>query len=300
MDRYKQSVDEIAAVGADTVKFVVDARQENGSSSRIYLDLRMTPSVEALGDLIRHAKGRGLRVVLMPIVLLDAPRGGEWRGTIKPDSWDEWFDSYREILTHFAWIAEGNGVDVLVIGSELVSAEPKLEQWRDTIAQVREVYKGKLTYSANWDHYSGIGFWDDLDLIGMNSYWKLGEDRTVTLEQVKANWRPIKQEVLGFVQSKGKPLMFMEVGWCSMANAAHEPWDYTKSDPVDDELQARLYQAFFEVWHGEPQLGGFSIWEWTAGDGGRDEQYRRSYTPENKPAEKVLREWLAKPAWEVR
>src|SRR5438067_798938 len=32
MDKYKKSIDEIAAVGADTVKLVIDARQENGSS----------------------------------------------------------------------------------------------------------------------------------------------------------------------------------------------------------------------------------------------------------------------------
>ena len=29
----------------------------------------------------------------------------------------------------------------------------------------------------------------------------------------------------------------MEVGWCSLRNAAHEPWDYTKeSEPVDLDL----------------------------------------------------------------
>ena len=48
IDKYKKSIDEIAAIGADTVKFVVDARQENGKSSRIYLDMRMTPTPEQL------------------------------------------------------------------------------------------------------------------------------------------------------------------------------------------------------------------------------------------------------------
>lgn len=43
-------------------------------------------------------------------------------------------------------------------------------------------------------------------------------------------------------------------------------------------------------------LGGFSVWEWPPGDGGPDD---RGCTPENKPAEEVLCEWLAKPAWEV-
>src|SRR4051794_2672367 len=39
IEKYKQSIDEIANVDADTVKFVVDARQENAGSSHIYLDL---------------------------------------------------------------------------------------------------------------------------------------------------------------------------------------------------------------------------------------------------------------------
>ena len=298
MDKYKQSLDEIAAVGADTVKFVVDSRQENGSSSRIYLDLRMTPSAEQLADLIRYAKSKKLRVILMPIVLLDKPREDEWRGKIQPESWDTWWASYREMLGFFAWIAQGNGVDVLVVGSELVSTETKTEEWRETIRKVRETFKGKLTYSANWDHYSGIGFWEDLDLIGMNSYWKLGEDNDVSVEEIKKNWKKWKDEVLSFVAKKNKPLMFMEVGWTSMENAASEPWDYTTGDKKDDELQKRLYQGFFETWYGEPLLGGFSIWEWSPGDGKGD--HERGYTPEGKPAEGVLREWLAKPAWPVK
>jgi hypothetical protein len=98
----------------------------------------------------------------------------------------------------------------------------------------------------------------------------------------------------------GKPLLFLEIGWFSQANAAFEPWDYTKStseEPIDQELQKRLYEGFFESWYGQPLLGGFSIWEWTPGDGGPSDA---GYTPENKPAEKVLREWLAKKPWEVK
>jgi hypothetical protein len=299
MDKYKHSVDEIAALGADAVKFVVDARQENGSSSSIYLDLRMTPSAESLADLIRYAKSKNLRVILMPIVLLDNPRGGEWRGQIKPESWDDWWASYRKMLNHFSWIAQWNGADILVIGSELVSTESNTEEWQTTIAEVRAVFKGKITYSANWDHYSGIEFWDELDLIGMNSYWKLGADADATTEEIGGNWSRIREQVLGFVKGKNKPLIFLEVGWCSLSNAASEPWDYTRPVEIDNELQARLYEGFFQSWHGNPQLGGFSMWEWTPGEGGNDENGARSYTPENKPAEQVLRRWLAKPAWQV-
>ena len=33
------------------------------------------------------------------------------------------------------------------------------------------------------------------------------------------------------------------------------------------------------------------------GDGGTKD---RGYTPEDKPAERVMRDWLAKPRWQVR
>ncbi len=300
IDRYKQSISEIAEIGGDTVLLVVDARQENGTSSRIYLDMRMTPTPDQLGELIRHAKSHQLRVILMPIVLLDAPRGMEWRGTLKPSSWEEWFDSYREILTHFAWIAQANGVDVLVIGSELVSSESRVDQWVRTINEVREIFHGRLTYSANWDHYVSVPFWDQLDLIGMNSYYKLGANRHVTVEQIQQRWREIQRDLLAFQQRVNKPLLFLEVGWCSMANAAHEPWDYTKPEhlvPLDLDLQKRLYEGFFTSWWGNPALGGFMIWEWTPGEGG---QADRGYTPKGKPAEQILRQWFGQDRWEVQ
>jgi hypothetical protein len=67
---YEQLIDQIAADGADTVSLVVDARQENAESTRMYVDMRMTMTVPQLSEIIAHAKSRGLRVILMPIVLL--------------------------------------------------------------------------------------------------------------------------------------------------------------------------------------------------------------------------------------
>jgi len=306
MDKYKKSLDEIASLGADTVKLVVDARQENGSAARIYLDLRMTPSAEALTDLIKYARSKNLRVILMPIVLLDKPVGNEWRGQISPDDhnggWHMWWESYREMLMHYAYIAEGTGVDVLVIGSELVSTQTNIEEWTKTINKVREIYKGRLTYSANWDNYTAVPFWDQLDMIGMNSYWKMSDNEgdKATIDDMKAEWQEIQKDLLPWLKKQGKPLLFLEIGWFSQENAAVTPWDYTQPvdlKPIDLQIQKRLYEAFFQSWYGQPLMGGFNIWEWTPGDGGPEDS---GYTPEGKPAEKVLREWLAKGPWQVK
>ena len=298
IEEYKKSIDEIAAIGADAVLLVVDARMENGSSSRIYLDVRFTPTPAQLGEVIRHAKGKGLSVVLMPIVLLDKPRGMEWRGTINPEDWNDWWESYRGLLYHYSWIAEGNKADVLVVGSELVSTEGKTTEWKKTIDMVRQTFTGMLTYSANWDHYKDIPFWDELDFVAMNSYYKLGENHRVSVEDVVRNWQPYRDNILNFVRKKGKPLLFTEVGWHSLQNTAKEPWDYTQEHlPVDLDLQRRLWEAYFKTWHGTPEMGGFMVWEWTPGPGGPE---NKGYTPEAKPAEQVLKEWFAKPKWEVR
>jgi hypothetical protein len=297
IDKYEQCIDQCAAIGADTVLFEVDGRQENGTSSRIYLDMRMTPTPEKLAQLIRHAKEKNLRVIIMPVILLDNPQGSEWRGTLKPESWDDWFDSYREAMIHFAWIAQGNGADVFVVGSELVSAEPHVDQWEKTISEIRKVFHGRLTYSSNWDHYTSVQFWDKLDLIGMNSYWKLGKDKDASVAEIQGNWSQIQRDLLTFVKKKRKPLMFIEVGWCSIANAASEPWDYTRTEEdLDVDLQKRLYEGFFRSWYGNAWLGGMSIWNWPPDDGGPED---KGYTPREKPAEKVLRDWYAKGPWKV-
>jgi hypothetical protein len=297
IDKYEKSIDEIAALGGDTVSLVVDARQENGQSTDIYVDMRKTPTVPQLSEIILHAKAKKIRVVLMPIILLDDPVNNEWRGTIKPPDWDHWFDSYRDVMEHFARIAQATGVDVFVVGSELVSTERNVDQWTRTIRSIRSIFKGQLTYSSNWDHYTVITFWNQLDLIGMNSYWALGDDHNATVDQIIAHWKKIQKDLIPFVQKEGRPLILLEAGWCSLANAASASWDYTQAtEPIDLALQKRLYEGFFQSWYGNPNMGGFIMWDWPPTDGGPDD---RGYTPKNKPAEQVLHDWLAKPAWTV-
>jgi hypothetical protein len=297
---YSKSIDEIAATGADTVEFILDNYQENGSSTEIFIDQRYSPSAERLEQLINYAKHKGLRVVLMPIVLLKHPKGMDWRGTIRPDQWEDWFDSYRDMLSNYTQVAQATHADVLVVGSELLSTESKLDEWTETIARVRKEYSGQITYSSNWDHYQRIPFWDQLDFIGMNEYYTLGKSPNVTVPEILKAWQPIQNDLHAFSQRLHKPIVMLEVGWCSMSNAASEPWDYTVDEvkaPVDVALQKRLYEAFFQKWNGVPWFGGFMIFEWPAGDNGGPQD--RGYTPFNKPAEQVLKQWLAKPAWKV-
>jgi hypothetical protein len=300
VEEYKKTIDDIAAEGADTVSLVVDARQENGSSTIMYVDMRKTMTVPQLSDIIAHAKSKGLRVILMPIVLLDAPADdSEWRGTLKPHDWHEWFDNYRGMIEHYARIAQSTGVDVLVVGSELVSSEQPdhLDEWIQTIKEVRDIYKGQLTYSSNWDRFWKVPFWKYLDFIGMNSYWTLGKDHTASVDEINGEWKKIQDKIFDFQANKiHKPVILLEAGWCSLQNAAHDSWDYTQEQlPADNDLQKRLYESFFQSWWDKPQLAGMMIWEMHPGG----DSTGKGYTPQGKPAEDVMRDWFAKPRWNI-
>lgn len=303
---YFDCIDTAVSLGADTIELVVDSRQETVNSDTIYIDVRYSPTIEKLTQIIKYAKSdkdqqgkarRPLRVVVMAIVLLDRPQNSDWRGVIEPRSWDDWFISYREMEKHYATAAADGNADVFVVGSELVSAERYVEEWLHTIHEVRKIFHGLITYSANWDHYRSIPFWDHVDIISTNSYYVLGGDRNVTVPEIIKRWQAIQGDLLPWVRKQHKPFMFTEVGWCSIANAANEPWDYTKETiPIDLDLQKKLYEGFFKAWYGKRELGGFMMWQLAPNTWGNDD---RGYTPVGKPAEQVLRHWMSLGPWHV-
>lgn len=290
----------IADLGADTVLIGNAGYQEHAASETFQIDPGVTPSAEQWKEIIAIAHGKGLRVILMPIILLSDPRGNEWRGVISPPSWDDWFDRYRQFLLHFARIAADNDVEVLSVGSELVSTERYTRQWRDVVAAARKVFPGQLTYSANWDHYKVVEFWDDLDLVGMTSYYKLSEDPSPSLETLIESWKPIQRGLLRWQESINKPLLFTEVGWASQEGASIEPWNYYRQKTATAagiEEQRRCYQAFMQTWGPllekqdprKPVVGGVIWWEFSTATGGPEDF---GYTPRGKPAEKELQRWF--------
>ena len=145
---FEQYVGEIARTGANTVCFSLAAYQENASSSSIFIDYRKVPSVKRMKKLIKVAHDKSLSVVMMPIVLLENPRSGEWRGKINPTNKEKWWKSYNEYILFYARIAADADAEVFIIGSELVSMEGENVRWRNLIRDVRKVYKGRLSYSA--------------------------------------------------------------------------------------------------------------------------------------------------------
>lgn len=303
-ETYHRLIPEVADLGADTVLLVVHGWQTHGGSLDLHIDPQRSAGAEDLGKLLDLAAAKGLRRILMPVVLLSQPRNGEWRGKIVPPGhdWDAWFKRYRRFIVHFAKIAERHRVEVLMVGSELIKSEAYTQRWRETIQEVRQHYRGELGYSANWDHYQTdkIGFWPELDYVGMTSYYELADGPNPAIEEIDAKWARIKKDIDTFQREVRKPIIFTEVGWCSQEGAAHEGWNYyanQKATEAGRKEQTILYESFLKTWANVPGVGGIIWWEWDTSAGGDKDH---GYTPRGKPAEALLRRWLAEDSGPAR
>ena len=258
---------------------------------------------EGLAETARRARQRGIRTILKPHVWIRDRSDGRWRGNIDfstPEAWDRWWSSYRRFILHYAELAESTGMEGLCIGTELRSAVlNRPEAWRVLIADVREVYGGELTYSANWyREFEEVPFWDALDYIGIQVYFPLADTTAgnLALDELKTAWAPHVGRIEALQQRVGKPVLFTEVGYRSTADAAVEPWVWRSAAPVDDELQATLYEAMFRTFWRQPWFAGTHVWKWfpegsTRFEGRRARRRERGFTPQGKPAEAVLARW---------
>ena len=248
----------------------------------------MTPSDDSLVFSIRKVHDLGMRVFLMPFLYVDHMEGDEWRGTIKPADWQAWFRGYDAFIMHYAELAAKERVEYFSVGSELCSTESRRDDWMALIARVRAVFRGLLTYSANWDHRGSLGFAGGLDFLGINGYFKLSDQDSPSEDELVRAWQRIRSEVEAWRRSFGRPIVITEVGYPSRRGAGTDPWNYSAEGVPDLEGQRRCYRAFQRVWSGEPNLQGVYFYLWW-GEGGPGDS---GYTPRGKPAADVIREWF--------
>jgi hypothetical protein len=143
----------------------------------------------------------------------------------------------------------------------LASRRRLLERhWRDLIAEVREVYSGRLTYAANFDQYRAVGFWDALDVLGINGYFPLrsafepGEDPQELEPQLRTSWQRILREIDTFRRERDLqrlPVVFTELGYTPRAGATIQPWVGTGFAALGGEGDAAP-SAQLVVWPEQP------------------------------------------------
>lgn len=285
------AVKRLAATGATHAALVPTWYQPDIASSDLRPDVAKTPSDASLMAGVRALKAAGMTPVIKPHVdVLD----GSFRGLIRPTDYDTWFAAYTGMLVHYAQLAQSVGAPLFVIGDELTGVQGDRDRWPPLIAKIRAVFKGKLTYAANWDPgYKSVPFWNLLDYVGIDDYTPLKTATdTPTVDELVAAWAPAAQTLRDANAETGKPVLLTEIGYPARLGATQKPAAEDTSRPVDPQGQARAYEAAFRVLRALPFVAGIYWWDWAtddrtlAADGGAG-----SYDPAGKPAERVLRDF---------
>lgn len=211
--------------------------------------------------------------------------------------WRQWFRSYETYLLPYAQAARAVRADAFCVGRELDTSVIRRESdWRRIIARVREVYPGPLAYSANFDTWPAVGFWDALDFIGVSAYFPLSNRPDPSLDDLAAGWKRALGPLEEASRRYGRPVLFTEVGYPSVPEAARAPWREARL-PADVWLQARCYDATLLALAQRPWIAGafFWLWERSAEPAFRDP----SHTLPGKPAAYVMARWY-RPGAELR
>ncbi len=244
---------------------------------------------------IQLAKKAGLKVMLKPQLWIHDQFVGDIDFGKSELKWKAFESSIKKYILDFAHIAADEGVEIYSIGCEYkIFATQRKEFWTDLITEIRSFYKGKLTYSSNWDNYNNISFWDQLDYVGIDCYFPLSESKTPTVNELKRAWSKRLTSLKQFSEQTNKQIIFCEYGFMSIDSTAHETWNPNQEGAVNLIAQKNAYTAMFERLEDQPWYAGGFFWKWKANHkeaGGKDD---KRFTPQNKPAEEVIRKWFTK------
>lgn len=257
---------------------------------------------------MKQAHARGLRVLLVPHLWVETP--GKWRGQIDPGddaAWDRWAAAYRAFLLAWAEVAREGGADMLSVGVELGSwlTSPRAPSFLPIIADVRRVYSGPLTYSANWDDVDRTAILGALDVVGINAFYPLAEKNGASVSELIDGGRKVAERVRKLAATWNKPILFTELGYTTRTDPAVRPWEWPdgmKGVRVDERAQADAYLGLIAPLLDEPAFLGFFVWRVYADPDDVSQEAEWGFSPRGKLAEIVLRDaftahWAADGPW---
>jgi hypothetical protein len=299
-------LDELVRLGANAISITPFGRLWSLRSTQIALDFEQPyqDNRRAVARMIAQAKARGLRVLLIPHLWVET---GGWRGEIEPGSeqgWTEYQSSYRRFILAWARDAQAAGADAFSIGVECKSWSGRYgDYWTSLIAEVRQVFHGQLTYSANWDEADGVLFWDQLDFVGVNAFYPLAHEHGASDASYAQGADRALDQLGELASALQKPVVLVEIGYTTRTDAAVEPWlwpDDMQHVTVDEREQARALAALAGAAASRPWIHGLFVWRYYANLDDVSQEAIWGFSPHAKLAEPVLERvfgarWAADP-----
>jgi hypothetical protein len=294
---YQRMVDETVRLGASWVAITPFGRTWDLHPTGIDLTFEapFADNRRAVLAAIQQAHARALKVFLVPHLWVE---DGEWRALIDPGDdagWARWAEAYRAFILTWAEVAREGAVDLLSVGVELRSwvTTPRAASMLAIIADVRRVYPGLLTYSANWDDVEDTLIFGALDLVGINAFYPLAEHEGAGPAELAAGGRRVAVAVSALARRLARPVLLTEFGYTTRTDPAVRPWEWPdsmKGVNVDEEAQAEAYRALLPPFVDAPWCAGIFVWRYYADPDDVSQEAEWGFSPRGKLAELVLRD----------
>lgn len=296
-EAYGRTLDEAAAMGATWVSLTPFGRVASLRSSGVSLEFEAPFEDNRRNVLegIRMAHARGLRVLLVPHLWVES---GGWRAELDPGSdegWAAWAESYKGFLLTWAEVAREGGAEMLSVGVELRSwvTTARVTSFHPIIAEVRKVYPGLLTYSANWDDVDQTMILQDIDLIGINAFYPLADEEGAPLATLLRGGARVAETLAQLARTERKPILLTEIGYKTVASPAVKPWVWPedmKDVVLSERDQAEATFALVAPLLAKPWFAGFFVWRIYADPDDVSQEPEFGFSPRGKLSERVVRD----------
>ncbi len=297
---YARTLDECARAGATWVAITPFGRVADllGRGVDPSFERPFATNREDVQRAVMMAHARGLSVMLVPHLWVES---GEWRAKIEPPSeaaWETWTKSYGSFVRAWAEVAESTHVDLFSAGVELRSwvTTSRAPSFAALIRELRGIYKGPITYAANWDDVEHTLVLAELDVIGVNAFYPLAEKDGAPFEVLLDGGKRVQARVRELAEVWQKPVLFTEIGYTTRRDPAIRPWEWPdamKGVRVDEVAQADAYRALLAPLRDEPRFMGFFVWRVYADPEDVSQEAEWGFSPRGKLAELVVRDAFA-------
>ena len=291
-------IERLEYVNANYIAVMPFAFLRNDSDKKLYFNSERQwfgERKEGIEHAIDLLKNRNFKIMLKPQIWI---RNGEFTGDLSfttEKEWQQFENSYRDYILFNVQIAAEKEVELFCIGTELFNfVDQRPEFWSSLIREIRELYPGKLVYAENWDKVDQTEIWKKLDYIGADAYFPISPEASPNSSNISKGWRSHKMMLESLSEEYRKRVIFTEYGYRSMDFALKEPWNSSREvSGLNHGLQARALQSLYEEFWDEDWFAGGFLWKWHQGENSGGIQNDR-FTPQNKPAEKIVKEYYSK------
>lgn len=241
--------------------------RDDGTVGRSRID-RIYDDPSWLGRAIEEAHAHGIKILIKPHLAYWGTRFS-WRGDIdfdEPAEWARFFSSYEEWILRVARLSKE--ADAFAVGTELDRTVGHEAEWRRIVQGVRRETGAPLTYSASWDAYRDVPFWDALDVIGIQAYFPLVDHSGIPGPgEIESGWSRVIAELEEFSRERDRAIVFGELGYPRSRFAAVRPWSYEEQEDAEAlGLQERCLEAALLAIDGSPAIVGAFLWKWFPGE----------------------------------